>query len=161
TIESIGPTATIEGDNSSRTFEIAPSANVSLLGVNIINGDGVANNPLGKHRFTALDVPGAPGTKASGTSNSARTAGLDREGVGDHGYVRRGGGSPALDVAGAPFIGLAAYTWAEGVNDSGQVVGFYGKDGTLHGFLYSGGSYTTLDVPGATGGTEALGVNDS
>jgi probable HAF family extracellular repeat protein len=164
TIKSIGATATIDGNNSSRIFEIDPSANVSLLGLKIINGDGIAHNPLGKHNFTALDVPEGTGTSANGINNSGQVVGIYggtyAGAYGYHSYVLSGGSYTTLDVPGATNWGLAAFTWAYGINDSGQVVGFYGKDGTLHGFVYSGGSYTTLDVPGATGGTEAQEIND-
>jgi hypothetical protein len=51
-IESVGGgRATIDGINSSRVFEIANRATVDLLNLNIINGDGFANNSIGVHSF--------------------------------------------------------------------------------------------------------------
>jgi len=40
-------TPTISGDGISRVFEIAPGANVSLDNLNIVDGNGVADNPSG------------------------------------------------------------------------------------------------------------------
>ncbi len=45
TIESTGPVPTISGDNLSRVFEVAPGANVTLLNLDVTQGNGVANNP--------------------------------------------------------------------------------------------------------------------
>ncbi len=47
TIESTGPVPTISGDNLSRVFEVAPGANVTLLNLNITQGNGLAHNMSG------------------------------------------------------------------------------------------------------------------
>jgi hypothetical protein len=44
---SAAPQATISGDHRSRVFEVAPTAHVHLDHLDIVDGIGVANNPLG------------------------------------------------------------------------------------------------------------------
>jgi predicted outer membrane repeat protein len=44
---SAGHQATISGDFLSRVFEVAPAAHVNLFDLNLIDGNGVANNPNG------------------------------------------------------------------------------------------------------------------
>jgi hypothetical protein len=55
TIQALGPAATIDGDQFSRIFEVAPAVQVKLLNLNIVNGVGVAHNSLGK---SSLDGAG-------------------------------------------------------------------------------------------------------
>ena len=46
--------ATISGGGTSRIFEIAAGANVELRGLNLIDGNGTANNPAGSGRADGL-----------------------------------------------------------------------------------------------------------
>ena len=82
TIESVpSQTPTISGDGLSRLFEIASGASVSLINLNMVDGNGVANNPSGSAgdegnggailNFGALTVSNCTLAANSATANAA------------------------------------------------------------------------------------------
>ena len=81
TIQSVpSRTPTISGDGQSRVFEVAPSAHVKLVGLNITGGNGLAGDPAGD---TGQDGNGGAildlGTlTVNGCSLTGNSAGRDR-----------------------------------------------------------------------------------
>jgi hypothetical protein len=90
TIQAVGPRATIDGDHFSRTFEVAPVAQVKLANLDLTAGAGLAHNPLGK---LSLDGDGGAilneGTlMVTGCTVTHDAAAKDGGGIyNDHGHV--------------------------------------------------------------------------
>jgi predicted outer membrane repeat protein len=130
TIQSIGlENATIDGNFSSRVFEVTRSASVRLLGLNIIDGNAIANNSLGNAIFDGdgggilsegtltLDhcFVSNNGETSFGANNKAMKAGggvynyhgtltiTDYGGV-DNNFAGTGGGGAIVTVFGAVWV---------------------------------------------------------
>ena len=113
-------------------------------------------------KFTAIAVPGARATEASGINNLGQVAGAweDATTGQGRGFVLGAGGYTSIDFPGA------LHTSASDINDNGDIVGTYqlaDADGTLtevHGYrLTAGGQFTTITFPGKLV-TQAFGINN-
>lgn len=138
-----------------------------IVGSSVNTPDTIAYNTSGFSRssggsYTAVNVPAAAMTTASGVNNSGQISGYytDTSG-GVHGFVQTAGIPVSFDVTGAASGGA---TYAVGINTAATTVGYYFDSlGNAHGFSRtSGGSDTTLDVTGlgTVTSTQAFGIND-
>src|ERR1035441_6760659 len=111
---------------------------------------------------TAIDVPGASGTRAYGIHKLGEIVGayvVSSPGqINSHGFLLSNARFTTIDFPGS--FGTEAY----GINAEGEIVGVYwdnqGADLGRHGFLLSGGRFTRIDGPSAVI-TRALGINDT
>jgi uncharacterized membrane protein len=102
--------------------------------------------------FTAIDVPGATSTFATGINPRGDIVGGYGDASGGHGFLLSNGTFTTIDVPGA------ISTFARGINSRGDIVGTYRDASGGHGFLLSNGTFTTIDVPGASF-TQPAGIN--
>ncbi len=154
--------------NSGFTNFTAPGPNVSATNLNGLNNLGevvgtVQSNDCGQGCgfllnngvFTAINYPGAIGTKATGINDSGEIVGVYSTSVTSQGFTETGGVYASVNYPGATGTSVL------GVNNAGDLVGAYsGADGFGHAFLYSNGVFTTIEPVGATG-SEAIGINNS
>jgi uncharacterized membrane protein len=108
--------------------------------------DRGAGGPATAFEFTAIDVPNAGFTAASGINARGDIVGSYRDAAGRTlGYLLRGGEFTTIDVTGS------AGTEARGISPDGEIVGNYLLSGVLHGFRRTpDGAFVTQDYPGHT-----------
>jgi hypothetical protein len=93
------------------------------------------------YKFTAVNVPGAIYTTASGINDSGTIVGRYGDGTGGHGFVDDNGTFTTVDVPGA------TYSTASGINDSGTIVGnYYDSRTDVYGFEASATSKPTASA---------------
>jgi probable HAF family extracellular repeat protein len=110
--------------------------------------------------FTAIDVPNAQQTYATGINNAGEVVGWYHDAAGDHGFLRSPNGSKFMTFDDPDGVGG---TSLQGINDSGYMTGSFYQLPTTNGtsFLIKGGTgFVNFTVPGAAGPTYAWKINN-
>ena len=101
-----------------------------------------------------FDYPGATGTTLLDINDSGDIAGTSSQG----GFLYNKNKNTFTLINYPSATGTTVF----GVNSSDVVVGTYTDSAAIwHGFLWNDGVFSGIDYPGATGGTIAVGINDS
>jgi predicted outer membrane repeat protein len=125
TIETEGPAATIDGNNSSRVFEVGPRAHLILRDLSIIDGNANAQNPQGK--------PGMDG-KGGGILNEGSLI-IDHCDIENNGYNGFGGNNQGVKYGGGIYNLYGTVSITDSTVDdnfsSGAGGGIYNDHGVL------------------------------
>ena len=110
------------------------------------------------YTFTAIDVPGANSTFASGINDRGQIVGSYIDATGGHGFLEKAGTFRPINVP-FDFGGLGFDTFASGINNRGQIVGTIDPGPLILGFLRRGkgfhmdssGTFTRIETAGSGG----------
>ena len=150
TIESVpARTPTISGDGISRVFEISAGANVTLDNVNIIDGNGVADNPSGSAGYDGnggaiLNLGTLTVNSTTFGSNTAGTYSIQPESFGG-----------AIDNLGTLTVNNSSFT--SNVAHAGGAVENYGTL-TVSNSAFTGNSATSFNFLDSGGGIDNNGT---
>jgi hypothetical protein len=117
-------------------------------------------------KFTAIKVPGATSTLATGINNNGDVVGVYTVGSGASGVTSGFLYTPSHHLTAYQFPG-GSDTQALGINDKDQIVGSYlDGAGVMHGFVLSKplgpvSHWQNIDDPNGVGSTVVNGINNA